>query len=337
MARRKSRYRRHRRLPWLAAVALAVPLMWYGLFMLQQNYNLPLNVPAYSDLQAKIGELYGYSQGGLPSPVPLLPKHEEVSAAPGGFELYMLDVGQGLSVLARAPTGETVLIDGGDRNAAKTILDFLRDSGIEKLDYLICTHGHADHIGGLVDVAKGRELGTVIMGNLPEDVIPTTKSYTDLLSTLAQQQNTVVAARPGDTYQLGEAVIELLGPIKEYDDLNDLSIISRITYGDVSFMITGDASQQAEEDMLSSSGNVRSNVLIAGHHGSADASSEDFLRAVFPQYVGISCAAGNSYGHPHEAALSRIGAIDAKILRTDLHGAVRFYTDGKALEVSGSK
>ena len=181
------------------------------------------------------------------------------------------------------------------------------------------------------EIVKDFEIGRVILPDTPKAITPTTKSYTDLLSAISDKGYRITLAKPGAKYQLGGAQLSILGPIEEYEDLNNTSVVTRADYGAVSFLVTGDAEEIAEKDMLNSRRVQPANVLIAGHHGSSSSSSAAFLKAVQPAYTGISCGEGNSYGHPHKEAVERMKKAGATILRTDLCGTVVFYTDGQAL------
>lgn len=255
----------------------------------------------------------------------------------GELEVHMIDVGQGLSVFVRAPGGDCALIDAGDRDDGETVSAYLQNLGVNRIDVLIATHPHADHIGGMTQVVKDIDIGRVVMTDLPESMQPTSKVYTDLLQALIDRGNKITVAEPNMRFYLGNATLTLVGPVEMHSDLNDTSIVSRITYGDRAFLVPGDAEEPAEISMLDQGQMLKADVLIAGHHGSSTSSSMDFLRAVKPMYVGISCGIDNSYGHPHPELLERLDTIGCAILRTDLQGDVVFYTDGENIRVDASK
>lgn len=298
---------------------LAIALILYGVSqMLPEEAGVPANV----DLPQIEGD--GSSASG-------------VSLGGGEFELHMIDVGQGLSVFLRSPSGECALIDAGDRDDGERVSDYLRAEGVEELDLLIATHAHADHIGGMAQVVKDIPAEKVIMTYLPADMQPTSKSYADLLQAIADRGEKITPASPGAQYGLGDALLTVVGPVTEYEDLNNTSVVSRITYGETAFVVPGDAETESEADILRTGRDLRADVLIAGHHGSSTSSSMDFLREVRPKYLGISCGLDNSYGHPHRETLEKIAELGLTALRTDLQGTVIFYTDGENIRVSTEK
>lgn len=340
----KKRYYRKRRstVSRVLAAALILLLGWWGLLEAQTRLNLNLHIPTFADVERKVTELYGYDgQSGKPtlSPAPLMPDGSPAQESASGkeLELYMLDVGQGLSVFVREPSGQCALIDAGERSSEKNLLDFLRAQNVTGLDYLVATHGHTDHIGAMPAVVKRMKIGTTLISEVPLSLTPTSYTYASLLEALAFGGHTVTVAKPDTRYPFGDAEIQILGPRGEYGDLNNYSLVVRIIYKNTAFLITGDAERQSEEDIVDSLIDIRSNVLIAGHHGSSDASSSRFLWAVYPKYVGVSSGLGNDFGHPHESTLERIGAAGAAVLRTDLSGTVRFSSDGQTVQAQGTR
>lgn len=320
----KKRGGRHKPLRWGWIFAAAVLLSAMALEKLGLSWE---ELPGMTQVTQAVEELYGYGDS---APEPLLPDRD---AKRDEFELHMIDVGQALSILMVSPEGNTALIDAGESGDGETVVDYLHQEGIEKLDYLIATHAHADHIGGMREVVENMEIGTIIMSEIPEAITPTSKAYTGLLEAIALKGYRITPAKPGEKFPLGEATLTVLGPTREYDDLNDTSVVTRTTYGDISFLVEGDAEETAEEDMLAGKLPLSGEVLIAGHHGSATSSSFGYLNAVSPLYIGISCGVGNSYGHPHQEALERMDEVGAEVYRTDLDGTVVFSTDGKDIRV----
>ena len=240
-----------------------------------------------------------------------------------GLYVHYIDVGQGDSELVCCG-GEYMLIDAGEPSASDTVVDYLNDHGIEKLDYVVCSHGHADHCGGLDAVVENFEVGTVLTSPYPGD----TASYEIFSDAVAAKGLAMTVPELGESYTLGEAKFEFVGPLEQYDNLNDDSLVMRLEYGDTSFLFTGDMTSRAERDLLEDGANVKCDVLKVGHHGSSGSSSYRFLYEAEPKIAVISCEAGNSYGHPHEEALSRLNDCGAEIYRTDLEGSIVIFSNG---------
>ncbi|MCL2578486.1 MAG: MBL fold metallo-hydrolase [Oscillospiraceae bacterium] len=292
-----------------------------------QDFGLPeVRLPSIAGL---IGQMTG---SGADQPV-FLPIPDAQETAPGqGIEVHFLDVGQGESVLIVAPE-KNVLIDGGDNGRGPEVLGYLRGQGVERVDILIATHPHADHIGGLIEVVRELEIGEVILPELPDQLVPTTRTYTNFLMALLERELSITPARPGQMFALGDgATLTILGPIRGYSEVNDFSVVSRLEYGQVSFLFTGDIEVAAESD-LAHAGGIRSSVLSVAHHGSRTSTTQSFLNAVAPNIAVISAGMDNRYGHPHRSTIERLEEMDVRILRTDLNGTIVLVTDGEALGI----
>lgn len=263
----------------------------------------------------------------------------EAPAATGELEgaelsVHFLDVGQAESILIKGPEAN-VLIDAGEKNNGDQVVRYLKQNDVTRLDYVIATHPHADHIGGMDTVLDVMRVETIIMPNLPDELVPTTQTYTDLLLAIEKNGAKPVYATPGNTCDLGGgSELTIFGPGAEYADLNNMSVMCRLEYGDTSFFFTGDAEAAAEGGALDYSRGVTSDVLSVGHHGSNTSSSEEFLDAVSPRIAVISCGTDNSYGHPHREVIEALTARNARILRTDLNGTVVIESNGKRLSVT---
>lgn len=243
-----------------------------------------------------------------------------------GLYVHYIDVGQGDSELICCG-GEYMLIDAGEPSASDTVVDYLNDHGIEKLEYVVCSHGHADHCGGLDAVVENFDVGTVFTSPYPGD----TSSYEIFSDAVSAKGLDMTVPELGESYSLGEARFEFIGPLEEYDNINDInddSLVMRLEYGDTSFLFTGDMTSKAERDLLEDGANVKCDVLKVGHHGSSGSSSYRFLYEAEPKIAVISCEAGNSYGHPHEEALSRLNDCGAEVCRTDLEGSIIIFSNG---------
>lgn len=260
-----------------------------------------------------------------------------VSNPSGSCSVHFIDVGQGDSTLICAGD-ETILIDAGENNKGDEVLLYLSRLGIERLDYVIGTHAHSDHIGGLDTVINGIEVENIILSDLPEKMVPTTKTYTDLLEAIQTRNVNLIVAEPKDTYNIGGGVLTLLAPVDDdYKDLNDFSVVSRFDYGSKSILITGDAEEKAEKDIMQSGAYLNADILKVGHHGSDTSSSRAFLEAVSPEVAVIHVGAGNKYGHPMAETFTKLSSLGAKYYRTDLNGSVVVTINGDNIEVTCEK
>lgn len=257
-------------------------------------------------------------------------------SASGTLEVYFFDVGQGDSELIRLPGGENILIDAGTSSTEDELVGELRFLGAETLDLVVATHPHADHIGGMAAVIDAFDVRQVVMPRISESDTPTTKTYENLLQSIADKGLTITPAEPGDELlSSGGAVLTVLAPNGEdYGDLNNYSVVLRLTYGEDSFLFTGDAEEASEEEMLSLDWPLTATVLKCGHHGSETSTSPSFLDAVSPQYAVISCGVDNDYGHPDAVTLEKLEAAGAEVFRTDRQGTILASTDGSGVTMT---
>ncbi len=248
----------------------------------------------------------------------------------GSMEVHFIDVGQGDAILVEADNS-AMLIDAGDSNNRSVITDYLDSQHITKLDYVIATHPHSDHIGGLDTVLNTYEVERILL----PDVIHTTKTYENVLDTIEKRNLSVTKAQIGSLYHLGSASFTILAPNSDsYEDMNNYSIVIRLCYGDSVFLFTGDAETLSEKEMLAKNMDLSADVIKLGHHGSANSSSEEFLKAVDPEYAVLSVASDNDYGHPHKRTLRTINKMNIKLYRTDIQGTLVFHTDGNTISVN---
>lgn len=269
---------------------------------------------------------------------PASPSSDAPATANGVFRVDMLDVGQGDAILLRSPGGRAVLIDAGTGQKGEAALPLLQELGVAKLDLVVATHPHADHIGGLDDVVEKLPIKLLTDNGLPH----TTDTYDKLMRLVESKGISYKAARAGQTYSLDGGVrLEVLNPAGEpitgtRSDLNANSVVIRATHGRNCMLLTGDAEEETEERLLHR-GVQPCDVLKAAHHGSGYASTAPFLDAVKPQVVLISAGQGNSYGHPDPAALERYAAAGARVLRTDQGGTLRAESDGTTITITPAR
>lgn len=244
----------------------------------------------------------------------------------GSFQVHFIDVGQADAALVICD-GHYMLIDGGNAEDSDLVYSYLERHGAKNLDYMVASHAHEDHIGGLSGALNYAKVETALC--------PVTeyssKVFQDMVKYLEQQGKSLTVPAPGDKFDLGSARVEILGPVQEYDDTNNTSIVLRIDYGETSFLFTGDMETGAEKDLLESGADVRATVLKAGHHGSDTSTGYQFLREVSPQYTVISVGEGNKYGHPSDEVLSRFRDAGTEVYRTDMQGHVIAESDGKTV------
>lgn len=254
----------------------------------------------------------------------------------GNLYVHYIDVGQGDSTFIQLPNGQVLLIDAGEKDQGEKVVNYIKQFGYTHLDYVVATHPHSDHIGGLPAVLDNFTVGKFYMPKLAEESIPTTQTYLNLLEKLDEKNIEVNTARAG-IYMLQEwnTVAEFIGPREEYyDDLNNYSARILLRHGGRSFMFLGDSEREGESEILE---DVMIEVLKLSHHGSNTSSSDKFLRRVRPDIAIISCGADNEYGHPHEEVLQRVEDRDAQLYRTDLDGTIIIKTDGVNLDVTTEK
>ena len=261
----------------------------------------------------------------------LASRQRQKTSAPAGeyaFRVRYLDVGNADATLI-ACDGHYMLIDGGYADSSDKIYTVLQDEGAETIDYLVCTHGHADHCGGLAAAFHAAEVGTVL-APVRED--PENYHFTRFAVQTEKAGLAITVPEPGSEYTLGSARFTVLGPLTtDVEDLNDTSLVIKITYGETSFLFCGDATRVEESSLLDAGTDLKADVLKAGHHGSGASTSYRWLYEVDPAYTVISCGKGNEYGHPHESMLSRVRDQGSELYRTDLQGDITAESDGQTI------
>lgn len=254
------------------------------------------------------------------APVPAL------AANPDRMEVHFIDVGQGDATLVTCG-GHAMLIDAGDDAKGTAIQNYLQKQKITKLDYLILTHPDADHIGGAPVIITKFDIGKVFVSNFEKD----SKTYQKLIQSLDDKRIKALTPKVNSKYTLGTAGIIILAPSDSYDNPNDSSVALLLKNGTRSFLFTGDAGEDAENDILETDIDISADVYKVGHHGNKYSTSKDFFKAVDPFYAVISCGEGNSYGHPHAETLNTLRTNGVKVYRTDESGTIVASTDGKSI------
>lgn len=241
----------------------------------------------------------------------------------GEVNIHYIDVGQADSELIQIGN-KNILIDAGNND--NMAYDYLKKIGISKLDYVIATHPHADHIGGMANVIKNFQVDNFYSPK----VTSTTKTFENMVNELKNKNLKMKVPNVGETIDIGEAQLIFLAPNSEkYEDLNNYSIVCKLVYGNTSFLFTGDAEDVSEGEILKNKTDVHADVLKVGHHGSHSSTTTEFLNKVNPTYAIISCGKDNDYGHPHKETLDKLNEKNIKIIRTDLNGTIIASSDGK--------
>lgn len=246
-----------------------------------------------------------------------------------GLTLHFIDVGQGDCTLIESK-GHYALIDAGEYKERDKVISYLSLLDVKELDFIIATHPHSDHIGGLSDVIRHFNPATVLMPNVE------TSSWNYLLDAADERGVQCETPEPFDTYKVGSATLTVLSPASDevYSNLNNYSIVTMVEYGNTSFMLTGDAETLVEKALVKSGFDLSADLLKCGHHGSSTSSCSTFLDAVNPQAAVISCGKDNDYGHPHKEVLKALDDRNIPVWRTDLVSTIKATTDGEKIYIS---
>ena len=241
------------------------------------------------------------------------------------LSIDFIDVGQADSILVRNQD-KVMLIDAGTNEAGETVVNYLKNLGITKIDYLIGTHPHEDHIGGLDDVINNFDIGQIYMPKIET----TTKTFEDVLDAIENKNLTITASNKGDKIELGQAVGEFMTePILDKDNLNVSSLVLRLEFGNTSYLFMGDAEEENEETIRC----PKTDVLKVGHHGSSTSSRKSFLEQVQPKYAIIMAGKDNSYGLPTQETIDKLNNRGSEIYRTDEDGTIQMTSDGNTIEI----
>lgn len=248
-----------------------------------------------------------------------------------GFAVHFIDVGQADASLVICD-GKAMLIDGGNAEDSNLIYSYLKARGITHLDYIVASHAHEDHVGGLSGALNYATVGTVFS---PVSSY-SSKAFQNFANQVAKQGKSLTCPYVGQSFSLGSATCTVLA-VNTTSDPNNSSIVLRIVYGSTSFLFTGDAEREVEQAMMNRGANLSSTVLKVGHHGSYTSTSYQFLWNVMPAYAVISCGKNNSYGHPHDEPLSRLRDADVRVFRTDMQGDIICTSNGSSVSFSVSR
>ncbi len=245
------------------------------------------------------------------------------------LSVHYIDVGQADAALLFCE-GKTMLIDGGNAEDSSRIAAYLRKHSVSHLDYVICSHAHEDHVGGLSGALSVATAGAVYAPKTEAN----SKTYQNFKKKAAAQGLQIQNPSPGDSFAFGSCKVDFLGPITENtEELNNTSLVLKVSCGETSFLFTGDAERDEELSILDAGLDVSATVLKVGHHGSNSSTAYPFLREVMPKYAVISVGKENPYGHPADKVLSRLRDADVEVFRTDEMGDIIIESDGKTVSV----
>ncbi len=246
--------------------------------------------------------------------------------------IHIIDVGQGSSTLIQEGN-KGILIDTGEDDYGDYLVSYINSCGIDKLEYVIASHPHSDHIGAIVDVFKAFEIGTVVMPELSEINIPTTRVYEKMMDYILENDLDVIFPEVGDTVRIDNASVSFYGPVVQTEDLNNMSLICKVDALGTDVMILGDAEKQELSSVYETvTGEYKSDILVMGHHGSSTSVHKAFLKAVDADVAVVSCGRDNSYGHPHKEALNYASQNNMTLYRTDKDGDIVFRCSAEGYE-----
>ncbi len=279
---------------------------------------------------ALIQRLMVLAMAGVGIRMPVQAAEKNAVTQSGEMKVHFLDVGQGLSILAQSE-GKTMIYDGGDRKTSRFVVSYLKEHGVSKIDYLISSHYDADHMAGLIGCLNAFDVKNVISSNY----VHTSKLYQSFVKAVKTDGLKMQHPAVGKTYKFGRGSFEILAPKTiEAKGSNNNSVAIKLMNGENSFVFTGDAEHESEAAMCNSSIDLSCDVLVPGHHGSATATSWDFLQKTVPEYAVISCGTNNKYGHPDKDTMDKLQSMDIQVYRTDKQGTIVVTSDGANLNWS---
>lgn len=273
----------------------------------------------------------GVAVGG--DPFYFLTESDDNTLPDSSFSVHFIDVGQGDCTLIKSDEGN-MLIDAGENGNESDVINYLNEQGIDTLTYLVATHPHSDHIGGVQEVVNAFNVENVIMPRLSEINTPTSQTYENMLNAIKNSGAKVIAAKPGNDYFFGDVSFKILSPFEQDENLNNMSVSLKLSYGTHTFMFSGDAESEVEEQMLKKGFDLSADVYKAAHHGSTTSNTKKFVEAINPDYAVISCSSDNKYGHPHDEIIELFDKLGIDYFITYNSGNVVFSVVGDELVVS---
>ncbi len=259
-----------------------------------------------------------------------------VKPGESSFSVYFLDVGQSDCTIIECEN-EVLLIDTGTKNQVYTIRKSLYTLEIDTIDYMVVTHQHDDHMSGASELIEHYNVSNIMMPKLSDVNLVDSLTYKNLIKTMSEYNVNPIAIESGYSFNVGSALVEVLAPIKQDKELNNMSVVLKVTYGDTSFLFQGDSEQKIENQLLNLEYDISADVIKVGHHGSNTSSSEKYLNAVNPDYAIVSCGPDNNYGHPSYPIIDRLEEKGITTYVTSVHGNVTVISDGKKISFTTEK
>ena len=328
-----------------AAIARWVPLLVPLLFFIAatpftpesaaQSRTIAITDEASDTPEAVVTDTPEITPAEVPTDTPTPETTPEETATPtleptkeaGGMKVHFLDVGQGLSILVQSD-GQTMIYGGGDKSTSSFVVSYLQKQNVTTIDYLISSHYDSDHMAGLIGCLNAFDVKNVISSDYEHD----SKLYQSFIQTVADKGLPMQHPAVGTEFSFGSGSFQILAPATiDPNDSNKNSVAIKLTNGDNSFIFTGDAESTSEKAMCESGIDLSCDVLVPGHHGSATATSWDFLQATVPEYAVISCGKDNQYGHPDKDVMDKLESMDIHVYRTDKQGTIVAVSDGTTI------
>lgn len=267
------------------------------------------------------GKIYGYAE-----------IVDGIKPTDSEFQIHYLNVGQSDCTLVIC-NNHTLIIDTGTYHQIDEIYNTLRTLGIQKIDYIVITHQHDDHMGSAASIIRDYPVDNIIMPKLSEINMVTTLEYEELLTVISQREVTAIPAEPGLDFQLGDANVHFYAPLKQDKNINNMSAVLKITYGETSFLFQGDAEKKVENALLNTEEDLSADVIKLGHHGSSTSSTDKYIKAVAPKIAIASCGYNNDYGHPNKNTLKTLNKYEVDIFVTFICGDISVFSDGKIIKL----
>lgn len=328
MAKTKRRSKKKQKVS-SAVVSFMILIVTFALLVTGNTFlNFSQDIPTWYTLKNELDSYFEIPQKGQPVMQPVV--------VDGQMKVHFIDVGQGNCTLIQA-NGANILIDAGENDQGEKVVRYLQQQGVTQIDYAVGTHPHSDHIGGMDVVINQIPVSNIILPELKASLTPTTRTYEDLITAIQTQGVTVLKANLGDIYEIGGGTMKILGPTGDYDDLNEISVGVKYSFGNRSILITGDMEKKGEQGLVASGEDLSADIYLLGHHGSRTSNSEEMLDLIRAKYFVAEMGYNNEYGHPHQEVLDRVSSRGGILLRSDLHGTVVFTVSGDQIEYRTEK